>query len=317
MKLGELVMILNTSQYILTHITSSVHDIIPERGEELVQDTNLNRISWHLRITRHALDVSITEHVVQEASCPAKQSEWSFVCVCLCVVCVCGSSKPDFIVSLASYCDNLWHVCPSIKQSARLGSWKIAPEQLICKTSCQSCQLPPSSVTHDRRIGVSCSFMEFLIVSIFYPASLELGESTLIRSRSRSSRFHSFSILVQQLRSTYQEPVLAAKGYLYNVLAASQRMYASMSVKAARHWACCFHSFCPTPFLFANKIWTVHRLSSVFHLVYCWVYWAKFGHTIPLCPTSILRDHLQWLAAPALQLCTLKSLSKSYQIDPI
>ena len=75
MKLGELVMILNTSQYILTHITSSVHDIIPERGEELVQDTNLNRISWHLRITRHALDVSITEHAVQEASCPAKQSE--------------------------------------------------------------------------------------------------------------------------------------------------------------------------------------------------------------------------------------------------
>lgn len=88
---------------------------------------------------------------------------------------------------------------------------------------------PPSSGTHDRRIGVSCSFMEFLIVSIFYPASLELGESTLIRSRSRSSRFHSFSILVQQLRTMYQEPVLAAKGYLYNVLTASQRMYPSMS----------------------------------------------------------------------------------------
>ena len=80
---------------------------------------------------------------------------------------------------------------------------------------------PSSSGTHDRRIGVSCSFMEFLIVSIFYPASLELGESTLIRSRSRSSRFHSFSILVQQLRTMYQEPVLAAKGYLYNVLTAS------------------------------------------------------------------------------------------------
>ena len=75
MKLGELVMRLNTSQY--TYTTSPVSNIKPERGEELVQDTNLNRISWHLRITRHTLDVSITEHVVQEASCP-KQSELLF-----------------------------------------------------------------------------------------------------------------------------------------------------------------------------------------------------------------------------------------------
>ena len=95
------------------------------------------------------------------------------------------------------------------------------------------------SGTHNRPIGVSCSFMEFrwvswsfmefLTVSVFHPASLELGESTLIRSRSRSSRFHSFSILVQQLWTVCKEPVLAAKGYLYNVLAASQKqMHASM-----------------------------------------------------------------------------------------
>ena len=146
---------------------------------------------------------------------------------------------------------------PSMKQRARLGSWKIAPEQLICMTSHQKLIRGPGHGTW------TCSLvqMSFRFSITFYPASLVLGESTLIRSRSRSSRFHSFSILVQTLQQTGQR----------NRSATTE---VDAFIRSALHHSC--HG----------------ELMQYFAmpLRFC---------AVPLCPASVWQDHLQSLAAPA------------------